>query len=216
MILKKVVVNDKVVFEEISFEDALQYEHKDELVFTDEDEKDDFEDALEELEEELEEIEELEEEVKKRKSKTFNFNINGKGFNFDFGNVFSIKEGTKSNKLLGALPFMDKEDTYEMVEEILNNPSEYQDINLVSIFPFLEKEDCDKLFNKLILEDNNVSNQCITSLAPFISQECLSSLVNEYIKGNYQEVQIDHLYPFMNSKDVKRVFKYILSKREDK
>ena len=215
MILKKVMIDNKVVFEEISFEDALKYENKEELVFTDEDEQDEFEDALEELEEAKEEIEELEEEINDLKNKNIHLNFNGKGFNFDFGNLFSMKSGSKSNKLIGALPFMNKEDTYEIVEEILNNKEEYKDVSLVSVFPFLEKKDCDKLFNKFVLEDNNKSKQSIICLAPFISKECLSSLVDEYIKGNYQEVQIDHLYPFMDSQDVKRVFKYIISKKEE-
>ena len=35
MILKKVMIDNKVVFEEISFEDALKYENKEELVFND-------------------------------------------------------------------------------------------------------------------------------------------------------------------------------------
>lgn len=214
MILRKVVIDNKVAFEEISFEDALKYENKNELVFTDEDEKEEFEDALEEIQEVNEEIEELEEELNSLKEKKIHLNFNEKGINIDFGNLFSIKSGTKSNKLLGALPFMDKEDTYEIVEEILNNQEDYKEISLVSIFPYLAKEDCDKLFNRFILEDNNKSKQCITALAPFISKECLSSLVDEYVKGNYQDVQIDHLYPFMESRDVKRVFKYIMSQKD--
>ena len=39
--------------------------------------------------------------------------------------------------------------------------------------------------------------------------------VDEYISGNYQDLQIDTLYPFMSSKDVKRLFTYIISKKED-
>ena len=215
MILKKVILNNKVVFEEISFEDALKYENKRELVFTDEDEKDDFEDALEELEEAMEEIEELEEEIKEKKNKYINLNFNEKDFSESFAKMFSIKQGSKSNKLLGALPFMDKEDTYELVEEIISKPEEYKDINLVTIFPFLTTEDCDKLFDKFILDDNNSSKQSLTALAPFVSKECLSRVVDEYLKGNYQDIHIDHLYPFMDSKDVKRIFKYILSKKEE-
>jgi len=78
-----------------------------------------------------------------------------------------------------------------------------------------EKNGLNFVDNIEVLEDNNKSKQSIICLAPFISKECLSSLVDEYIKGNYQEVQIDHLYPFMDSQDVKRVFKYIISKKEE-
>ena len=106
MILKKVMIDNKVVFEEISFEDALKYENKEELVFTDEYEQDEFEDALEELEEAKEEIEELEEELKDLKNKNIHLNFNGKGFNFDFGNLFSMKSGAKSNKLRFIFSFL--------------------------------------------------------------------------------------------------------------
>ena len=61
MILRKVVINGKVHYKKISYEDALKYPNKEELVFTDEDEKDDFEDDLFDIE--LDEIDEKCEEL---------------------------------------------------------------------------------------------------------------------------------------------------------
>ena len=46
MILKKTIINGKDVYEPISYEDALVYNNKDELLFTSDDEKDEFERCL--------------------------------------------------------------------------------------------------------------------------------------------------------------------------
>ena len=106
-----------------------------------------------------------------------------------------------------------KEDLHELVENIINNSEEYKDLQLVNVFPFLETNDCDALFLKLVVEDKSEKYN-IASLAPFVSKECLSKFVDEYVNGNYQDINMSMLYPFLDSKDIKRVFKYILSKKD--
>ena len=61
MILKKIVIDGKVVFEEISYKDALCYENKKDLLFTGDDEKDDFFEDVEEFVKLHERIDELKE-----------------------------------------------------------------------------------------------------------------------------------------------------------
>ena len=68
---------------------------------------------------------------------------------------------------------------------------------------------------KLVIDKNNQNRYKLSAMGPFISNECLSKLVDEYINGNYQDIQMDALYPFMNSKDVKRLFKYIISQKNN-
>ena len=63
MILKKIIIDGKVVYEPISYEEALAYPNKEELIFTSDDEKEEFEEKLEELEELTEKIEELDEKI---------------------------------------------------------------------------------------------------------------------------------------------------------
>ena len=109
------------------------------------------------------------------------------------------------------LPFMDKEDLHELVNDILNGSEEYKDIPLKAIFPFLSKEDCDSLFLKSIEDPDSNINIC--SLAPFVSEEALSSFVDKYIEGEYQDVNIDILYPFLKSSDIKKLFKYVVNKK---
>ena len=45
-----------------------------------------------------------------------------------------------------------------------------------------------------------------------INEKAMSLFVDEYISGKYNDVDIESLYPFIDSKDVKRLFKYILKK----
>lgn len=193
MILRKIIEDGKTKYEEISFEDALKYENKNELVFTDEDEQDEFEDRLEELED-LDDDEDIH---------YFNFNFNNQK-----------KTNKNKNKLLTMLPFLDKESLKEIVDGIINEEEEYKDLDLVVLFPFIGEEECDRLFKKFIFENKECDKHYITCVAPFVSKEALSYFVDEYTKGNYQNVNVDGLYPFMSPHDVKKMFKYIISKKD--
>ena len=191
MILRKIIEDGKTKYEEISFEDALKYENKNELVFTDEDEQDEFEDRLEELED-LDDDEDIH------------------YFNFNFNN----QKKTNKNKLVTMLPFLDKEYLKEIVDGIINEEEEYKNLDLVVLFPYIGEEECDRLFKKFIFENKECDKHYIICVAPFVSKEALSNFVDEYTKGNYQNVNVDALYPFMSPQDVKKMFKYIISKKD--
>ena len=211
MILKRVTINDTETYVPISFDDAIEYDKKDELIFTDADEKDKFEDRLEELDDSLEK------------------NTSKKTIDFDFANKIisrvnktldkRLKESItekcdkKTSKMITVLPFMDDEDIHEIVEGILNGDELYKDLNLTPLMPFFEEEDCDKIFRKLIIESNGGYAHNISSLAPFVSEECLSSLVDEYLDGKYPDLSLESLLPFLDSKDVKKIFKSYLKNR---
>src|SRR5690554_29925 len=219
MILKKVIINDKEVFEPISFEEALKLENFDNLIFTDENEEEDFFEKLEELEDIINEKEEKDEkdlgnDETNQQSFKSNFNFNFENFGEMFGSFFGkSNKQSKSNKLISALPFMSEDDVHKIVEEILRNSEEYQDLNLVAVMPFLSKSDRDALFMKFVVETENDNHKYIYGIAPFVSSECMSKFVDGFIEGKYQDVNINALYPFMSNSDVKRVFDYIISKR---
>ena len=82
--------------------------------------------------------------------------------------------------------------------------------------PFLDEKDCDALFLKIALDADKKYEHSLVSLAPFVSEECLSKLVDKFVSGELQDVDMDGLYPFLSSKDVKRLFKYIVSKKDEK
>ena len=163
MILKKTIIDGKVVYEPISYEEALTYPNKEDLIFTSDDEKEEFEEKLEELDETDDTIDELDDEDDDQEDdESVRISINGKNINLGkdfggmfgniFGNMFGGKNYSKTNNLVVALPFMDKEDIYELVEKILSNDNQYKNLNLVTIMPFLDTKDCDALFMKFVIE----------------------------------------------------------------
>lgn len=236
MILRKVKIDGKEVFEKISFEDALNFKDKEDLVFTNEDEEDEFLDRLEELEEKAQEAIESERDEdetdidfdidldfgnkthrtrhSRRKNSGFNFNFNDIGDMIN--NLFSkTKRNSKSSRLIATLPFLDDEAIHDIVEGILADSDEYKDLNLIAVMPFLSKEDCDKLFMKFIIDNQENYRKYIYGAVPFVSSDCLTKFTDEYINGKYQDINVNALYPFMKSEDVKRIFKYFMAKKEE-
>ena len=198
MILKKIIINDKEVYEPISKEDALKLDDKSILTFTSEDEEDGFEELLEEMEDSEDDEEPFD--------KVGGFHI-----------INKHKKHTKkgNNKIIALLPFMEDEEIHKIVESILKNSEDYKDLPLVAVMPFLSDEDCDALFMKFVVEEKYQDDIELSPLAPFVSEECLSKLVDAYIEGKYPNLELDDLYPFMSSKDVKKLFRFFIQKRKE-
>ena len=72
--------------------------------------------------------------------------------------------------------------------------------------PFLSTEDCDALFKKALDENWAI----VVNIVPFVSSTALSIFVDEYINGNYQNIDIESLYPFIDSKDIKKLFQHFM------
>ena len=162
MILRKIIINDKEVYEPISKEDALKLDDKSILTFTSEDEEDEFEELLEEMED----SEDDEEPFVK------------------VGGVRIINKHKKhskkgSNKIIALLPFMEDEEIHKIVESILNNSEDYKDLPLVAVMPFLSDEDCDALFMKFVVDEKYQDDIELSSLAPFVSDENEAATVRE-------------------------------------
>jgi len=121
---------------------------------------------------------------------------------------------SKTAKLLKVLPFLDDEDVHDLVMGIINGDESLKDVNIVAIMPFLDDDDADMLFIRAI-EDGNTSFTP-EQIAPFVSEEAMGKIVDMYIDGKYPDLDINRLYPFMASKDIKRVVKKIIEDKENK
>lgn len=251
MILKKTIQNEKTVYAPITFEEAIKdRDEKDDFIFTDDDEKKNFDDILAQIEkaesqttngsEENDQSASVDDDdeddddgndddddtvlswdtVKSALKQAGQFAKKGiHVVDASLGNLFSGFGGEKSkkaNKLMQILPFLDDEDVHEIVEDILSDPTKYDGLNLSCVMPFLDEKDCDALFLKIALDADKKYEHSLVSLAPFVSEECLSKLVDKFVSGELQDVDMDRLYPFLSSKDVKRLFKYIVSKKDEK
>lgn len=120
----------------------------------------------------------------------------------------------KKSNISEIIPYLDEEELHEIVLSFVNGDKdeEFKGLDLEEVFPYLDEEDADALFIKGITEEHPNFNPA--ELAPFVSEKAFAVFVDEYIKGNYQNVEIDELYPFMASADIKRLLKYYISKNK--
>ncbi len=239
MILKKEKVIDKIVYVEVSEEEARKlYKDGINLIFDDEDEKEDFYERMEELDEKEEEEEEEEEdeedeetEEKHRKDNSYfdtekikEFGRKAKELSIEIGrkvsdftknainpDAFNIRNyNEKTEKLVKILPFMEDQDIHELVMEMLKGDGAFKDIEFRAIFPFLDEDDCDAIFMKALEEENY--NFKLKDIAPFVSEECLTKVVDLYLDGKLDDKagEIEKIYPFLSSEDIKRIFKHMI------
>ena len=221
MILKKVLVDGKEVYVTITMDEAREsYKKGEDLVFSSDDEKDDFYDKMEEMDEE--ELEEEEEETTEEKESIFTDDLK------DLGNIIKekvnrftdkVKDLSKRNfkaynekteKLVKILPFMEDQDIHELIVELLKEDDSMKDVDIRAIFPYLDSDDCDAIFLKA-LEQNNF-NFKPADIAPYVSSECLTKVVDMYLDGKFTDKDIEKIYPFLDSEDVKRIFKHMMTK----
>lgn len=232
MILKKDLIDGKIVYVEINEEEARKlYKDGIKLFFDDEDEKEDFYDKMNDLDDEEEFEKELEDELddeddfEERTSKKTNWQEIGrkaqklseeigkkvtefteKIINPDAFTIHNYNE--KTEKLAKILPFMDDEDIHELIQELLKNKDAFKDIDVRAIFPYLTEDDCDAIFMS-ILDGGNYDIK-LKDIAPFVSSECLTKVVDLYLEGKFTSKEIEKIYPFLSSEDIKRIFKHMM------
>lgn len=200
MILKKKVKHGKTIYIPITKEEALNIYDEEELIFTDEKEKEDFYDEVEDDDDDDDEfdlskkiretIENVSEKITNAFEKTFNKNRN------------------KSNKLVKMLPYMDKADIHDLISGMLNEEEAFNDICLDVILPFLDKKDCEKVFLKAVADGS--SNYDPVVVAPYVSEKCLDLIVDQYVAGELEIKNIDALYPYLSKKNIRKIFEFII------
>lgn len=211
MILKKVIEDNKTKYEEISFDEAIHLP-KDQLVFTDEDEEDDFDDYLEDEKDDNDSdtliINESDDENNSRIVYDYH--------EYMTKNDFSFESNNKKPEYLKILPFLGKDELSKIVDKIIAGEYDEDKINVIAMMPFLRKSDCDRLFLYALtnIEDNPL-NKKVNAMVPFVSKECLEKLVNDLIENpdKYKDISFDGLYAFMDNNSIKKLFNYFINKK---
>lgn len=234
MILKKDLVNGKMVYVEVSDEEARElYKEGVKLFFGDGDEEDDFYDRMADMDADEQELyeEEVEEENEDdeddndgifykndwkeigRKAKELSKEIGKKVSAFtetvinpDAFNIKNYNEKTK--KLVRILPYMEEEDIHELIQDMLKNKDAFVDIDIRAIFPYLTEEDCDAIFIS-VLDGGNYDIK-LKDIAPYVSSDCLTKVVDLYLEGKFSNKDIEKIYPFLSGSDIKRIFKHMM------
>ena len=113
----------------------------------------------------------------------------------------------KSLSISKMVPFLDKEDTNELVEMILQSETgEYKGVTLGNVLPFLREEKIENLFHSFLEQGKNVS-----ILYPFLSDKKLHEITAEYLNGTL-DIDMNGLYPFLPSEDIKTLFRMAMDK----
>ncbi len=179
MILKPLSIDGQTIHVQINNEEAKErYLNHEELIFTDDAEKQNFIQSLANNQEDK-----------------------------DTSNHDERKE-SKMTRLMKIIPFLDDEDIHDLLDKVISEDGDTSDIDLMMIMPFLNQEDTDRLFEKALKSNHSKIN--LVAVAPFVSETSLSLVVDLYIEGKIQSDDMDELYPFLSSKDIKRLFEHVL------
>lgn len=114
-----------------------------------------------------------------------------------------LKEGYKIN-LPPLYPFMEDDSLQEIYEMVKSG--ELKDVNISSLYPFIDDDYLDEMFLKQVKEGKDY-----VGMAPFVSEECLHKIAEDYVNGD-TIIDINCLYPFMDSDDIKMIFKHAMEK----
>jgi len=108
-----------------------------------------------------------------------------------------------------ALPFMEDEDVTKIAKKCLESGEEsFQGVTFKEIMPFLDDDVIGEIFLSRVKNGGNY-----TELLPFVDDDVLSQLVNEYIKSDGKiNLDVDSIYPFLDDDDIKKLFRYKMSK----
>ena len=155
-------------------------------------------------------------------------------------NIDEDKKTKNKDKLVEMAPFLDKESLHELVVEFLDGDLE---TDMAEILPFLAEDDIALLVKRLKESGENefkglrlgelfpfASDICIDelflekflqgqtdeSLIPFVSDNCWHELAVKYCENEDSNLNIDEIYPFLDEKDLKLIFKTYLKRRSRK
>lgn len=215
MILKKVIINGEEVFVPVSIEEAKELYYKVDLIFTDEDEEDDFLDMLEDEEDddydESEDVFEDGDPSIGENIEKFFYNL-GEKIDDCFAEVTKKIKNKKNNDISMIIPYLEKEELHDLVDKIIEGKEELQNISIIEILPHLESDDCDRIFLKSLMENNPKLKS--EQIVKYASEKCLDIVVDKYINGELKINNINNLYPYLSGKSIKKLFNYILKSKE--
>lgn len=224
MIFRKIKNNGNITFERITEEELAQNKQffLDGLVFSRDVPEDEVDDLIKELiQDELEEMEEAKDndDDEDENDDEYEVSLTLKKVNGKLRKTASIDStlvpDQKSKSILSMLPYMDANAIKNAMNILNEDVALGTDSIWTDLLPILSKDGCDELFIEIAFDNNNKYSQTLSALAPFVSEDSLSKFVDKYIDGEIDSdsVDLNALYPYLSSKDIKRLFKYVVSKK---
>ena len=121
----------------------------------------------------------------------------------------------KADRLAKMLPYMKEDEIHEIAESVIAGDEAFKDIELASLLPFMSEADCRVLFEKSLTANDETpgTDDIYLQCVPFVGEEALTKLVDRYVEGSYHDIKMDDIYPYLASKDVKRIFYFEMKKQ---
>lgn len=116
-------------------------------------------------------------------------------------------------KLIHMLPFLEDEEKKELVDSILNNEIDKEKLCTVTLLPFIEAEEVNRLFKAALEKKIDVNP---ASFLPFVKDSTINELIERINAGEDVGISVDTLIPFLESDQVKSIFKTALQDAKKK
>ena len=201
MILNRVIVDGKVIYKEIGFDAAVALEDKTGLIFTDEDEKDDFYDYLDELaaeDDEIDEdddddyeeveIDEEDDETIAKKADKFAKKLERK-FN-DLGKKLEERLNKEEIKeTFSSIASFFKDNTY--------NPKSKAN-KIVKMMPFMDPEDIHDVVLNIIDGKEDYKDINLVTILPFLTTDDCDLLFIDAIEKGVKNKVLKAMAPFVS------------------
>lgn len=131
----------------------------------------------------------------------------------DEGDVYKIAKAALENKiefnLKETLIYMDEDDVDKLCQQLVDDPEFKCEFSLDDLLPYASEEGIDKLFLHYAKQ-----GKYYESALPYVSDKCLHQFVVNYCENPDFDVDIDALYPYLESKDISLLLKTYLKKRK--
>ena len=224
MILIKKIVDGKEVFESISKEDAMKLEDKKDLLFTSEDEEEDFYDELEDLNDELEDLnDELEDLKEELDDIDEDEDINGEKIKESIRNISNKAQDI--SKRIGKSVNDAMKDLGNCMKNIGKSISSYKDVTfkgnskankLLSVLPFLDSEDIHELVQDLLNGEESLKDINVVSFLPFLSSNDCDALFIRSLEDGNNKYKPEDIAPFVSKECLSTVVdKYLNGEIKD-
>lgn len=121
-----------------------------------------------------------------------------------------ILNGNVKMNIVQLLPFMDEKDVDKICADLADHPEHCKGISLMSVYPFASEKYVDELFLS-----QAKAGKVDENALPFVSEECLHKLIKEYADNPDIDLNVDALYPFLQSEDISLLFKTYLKRAKN-
>jgi hypothetical protein len=119
----------------------------------------------------------------------------------------ALEDGAPSLDFKKLLPFLEEDDLKKLAERLIAAGGKYQNLSFEDLLPFVEEEEVDQAFAQKL----RTNDPALKSYLPFVSEKAFHAATDAYCAGKISDEAFDLVYPFLDEKDLHRVFEKALN-----